>query len=478
MISRIKILLILTSVLITPIKCAICRFYLDTNSIYGCEMFEVNVTEENQTFEITGDHLSGYSDTNVTWLNVTDSGVLNFISLTIFETFANLQTADLSKVEVKEIRQENFLKIHSVRTIILEGNSIQKIPSMAFMNCWQLRDLRLNDNAIDTIEDYAFSTEWSVLLNYLTLSNNLIKTLPENAFAGLTSLSSLYLDGNQITELPENIFISLLSLRVLNLDNNHLVSLLPDLFTATFNLNYLSIRSNQLESLDFGLSYLDSLSELYIEHNKISFLESSFFYTANKLRIFEASWNNLSSIVNITFQNSLSNELQYVGLSHNSLTEIFPRNFQRLSNLRELRLNDNKISSLPNDIFARCFFAPCRGPSTIDLSNNELEVIDSKLFTETFDIQNLNLANNKISAIDRNTFGMLPNIKNIFLAGNLCFGDDFKEITREDMDKINESLEECYRKYDELNNSTYPKYSFTTMLITVTISAFLSQFTI
>ncbi|CRL06045.1 CLUMA_CG019002, isoform A [Clunio marinus] len=45
--DHLTLLLIITSVSITPIKCVTCRFYLTTNSFYGCEMFEVNVTESN-----------------------------------------------------------------------------------------------------------------------------------------------------------------------------------------------------------------------------------------------------------------------------------------------------------------------------------------------------------------------------------------------------------------------------------------------
>ncbi|CRL05062.1 CLUMA_CG017969, isoform A [Clunio marinus] len=411
MILSLKLFLILTSVAITPIKCATCRFKL-YDSQYCCEIFDANVTEKNQPFDIIGEHLPGYSNTDVKRLNVAGSGILNFIPKAIFETFINLEVLSIWGVQLKEIHQETFQDC-KLSSLHLDRNNIKKIPSKAFSGCPLLTVLSLYGNTIETVEDYAISELG--LLKHLILSNNELKTLPENAFANLSELQNLDLDNNKIDHLPENIFSTLGSLETLNLDRNSLVSIPPKLLSG-----------------------------------------------CNSLKMFHASSNSISSIHPNTFNRHL---IELIDLSQNNLKEIAPGTFQMLNHIKKIRLNSNHISSLPNESFSGCISQnletiesvnissnelTCEGLEALNLYDNELEIIHSNFFVNMTRLMALNLSSNKISAINRDMFKFLPKIEFLFLSNNTCTSKKFTNIKESKIPKIEKSLEKCFNNYDEL----------------------------
>ncbi|CRL03604.1 CLUMA_CG016641, isoform A [Clunio marinus] len=208
------------------------------------------------------------------------------------------------------------------------------------------------------------------------------------------------------------------------------------MFTGPQFLTILSLSNNRLESLDLGADAdppvaLFSLWGVFASNNNIS-------------RIHPFAFNG----------NSSSYQLTAIDLSHNNLKEIAPGTFHGLYYLRTLQLNDNQISSLPNDTFSNCVFGVCRGALRLDFSNNELEIIHSELFLTTSHINQLNLTSNRISAIDRNMFSVLRSLRTIFLAGNLCSEENFEWIFDSNLPEALESLEECFLNYDKLTGGS------------------------
>ena len=74
--------------------------------------------------------------------------------------------------------------------------------------------------------------------------NNRLTRLPDDIFAGLTSLSSLALNNNGLTTLPRTIFAGVTSLETLRLDNNDLTQLAVGQFTGLSRLNSLALLGN------------------------------------------------------------------------------------------------------------------------------------------------------------------------------------------------------------------------------------------
>ena len=101
-------------------------------------------------------------------------------------------------------------------------------------------------------------------LTTLNLNNNMLTSLPANAFNGLSDLRELHIRNNQLTELPANLFRGLRSLIILRVDGNpRLVNPQPSYFRGqgltrltTLYFGTASASAQQLASYRTGLPAL------------------------------------------------------------------------------------------------------------------------------------------------------------------------------------------------------------------------------
>lgn len=135
---------------------------------------------------------------------------------------------------------------------------------------------------------------------------------------------------------------------LLNLGNNR-IGVIPDFaFVKMVNLKCLLLNNNKLESVEF-VSSLQQLNTLVLSNNAISSIPKESFAHLTKLR-------KLSLFLLLPL-------LTHSG--HNQLHE-FPPVFH-MTDLKELNLNSNKISSIPDEITKLVHLAQ------LDLGNNLLE---------------------------------------------------------------------------------------------------------
>ena len=112
-------------------------------------------------------------------------------------------------------------------------------------------------------------------LNYLDLSSNLIKSIPEELHN--TSLTELRLAGNKITELPVGLFVGNLaeSLKILDLSRNELL-FLPSTFSNLKSMVQVRLDCNKLVVLPRLFGKLKSLKYASISSNRLAVLPYSF----------------------------------------------------------------------------------------------------------------------------------------------------------------------------------------------------------
>ncbi|KAG7813783.1 hypothetical protein KL921_000057 [Ogataea angusta] len=106
------------------------------------------------------------------------------------------------------------------------------------------------------------------LLKHLSLTENKITRISEEAFTNLENLSSLDLSYNNLTEIPHSALAKLRNLKSLNLSYNKLVS--TKTFPKTLNkLTILNLRGNLLSNLD-TLENATSLEKIDLRQNKLT----------------------------------------------------------------------------------------------------------------------------------------------------------------------------------------------------------------
>ncbi|XP_076823267.1 uncharacterized protein LOC143469459 [Clavelina lepadiformis] len=252
------------------------------------------------------------------------------------------------------------------------------------------------------------------------LQNNLISTLPENAFSGLTKLKFLYLHNNNISEiapavfadpsltlkyltlhdnqiriLPGDVFAGMSDLIVLNLNNNLLNSLPPSLVRNLTGLVQISFSGNNLSSIDdVTFDDLSKLKYIGLSNNKLRSLPQNWGNIAPDLYSIDYSGNNLETLPPVP---STANQIYATG---NSISTLSSSSFANATELYEMFLSLNRISAIENDTFLGA-----TSLGWLDLSGNAMERVDDFTFDHLSKLQGLYLAYNEpLSSVSSHAF--------------------------------------------------------------------------
>lgn len=279
---------------------------------------------------------------------------------------------------------------------------------------------------------------------YLTLSGDHIKTILPGAFTGLSALKTLYLDHNDLTDLPQGLFNSLIELSSLDVSNNDIKYIHPHFLIGIMNLHHLNLSHNSLEYFNdtfLGQNY--QLTEINLSYNHISdFFLNKTEFTINKL---DVSNNNLSVVslcapglneLDASFNkirfilSGCSNSLTKLDISYNLLTETNINNISGLTSLTYLNLAGNNITFVSSSLFANFnklmylnmshnklkalsygMFDNMKVLDVLDISYNNLTSLKRYLHSLAA-LKTLDISNNNLKIIDsKQMLGDMPNLK-------------------------------------------------------------------
>lgn len=106
-------------------------------------------------------------------------------------------------------------------------------------------------------------------------------------------------------------------------------------------------------------------------------------------------------------------KLVNVDLSHNNIVSVTERAFARLSDLKDLKLDGNKIGQITNNTFFGLTHA-----EVISLRSNEIAELPDQLFKFAPQLQKIDLARNRIGAIHEGAFLGLDQLKILHIEDN------------------------------------------------------------
>lgn len=348
---------------------------------------------------ITGLHLPGFTDENVTLLRQNGSIIKVFPSL-IIDRFVNMDTVVLSDVAMTSFGQPitNCVNLDSVT---LANGEITYIPQGIFRNCAKMKKLTISNHPIQKISFYAFSG--LVGLHYLTIDGANLQTLSPVVIYPMTELVELELKNNKITRIS-GVFPQLEQMRFLRLSNNNLTTWNPAFLSANPQLRGLYLDHNEIRSLTADafanlpeLTYLsvgDNLSQLPVFENLVK-LEILKIERCPLTHVSGASFQNMASLMQLQLPgNQISSlnfmaptpailqRLTYLDLSNNRIAEIPNFAFGALTGLNKLNLQDNFITRLN-----RSSLRPVINViATLDLRFNPIRVIESRLFDDVTEL--------------------------------------------------------------------------------------------
>ncbi|XP_024076144.1 decorin [Terrapene carolina triunguis] len=201
----------------------------------------------------------------------------------------------------------------------LQNNKITEIKEGDFKNLKDLHALILVNNKISKISPTAFAPLKK--LERLYLSKNNLKELPENM---PKSLQELRAHENEITKLRKAVFNGLNSMIVVELGTNPLKSsgVENGAFQGMKKLSYIRISDTNITTIPRGLP--PSLTELHLDGNKITKIDSE----------------SLSGLAN----------LAKLGLSFNSISAVDNGSLASIPHLKELHLDNNELAKVPGGL--------------------------------------------------------------------------------------------------------------------------------
>ena len=133
------------------------------------------------------------------------------------------------------------------------------------LNSPYLSDLLLNQNSLDTIQTDAF-TDNLKSLQRLSISSNLLKSLPSSVFDRLTQLKLLDLHSNQLHFIQRWLFNGLSSLQLLDLSQNQITLIHHEAFQDVPNLVEIRLNNNKIKSLP---TFPGRLDRIYLYDNPL-----------------------------------------------------------------------------------------------------------------------------------------------------------------------------------------------------------------
>lgn len=293
-------------------------------------------------------------------------------------SMGSLQHLDLSHNLISELTSETFDGFQSIlSSLILSYNRLQSMDFLTYESSnasaagiaagrgSKLTHLDLRHNRLRVIRESCFMMH--PLLRYINLSGNMIDTIDGGSFVSLLHLTHLDLSNNPLTNHADKLILTCFShsLQVINLSNTS--------------------RGSMSSGIPAGMDPF--VRQLILSHNHVSQIS---------LGDFESDADH--------------NSLQILDLSHNQIREIEDDALGRLLSLRELRLDQNLLSMIPQ-----------RLPSNLvilSMEQNSIKSLPDSCVSSLVRLQSLNLAGNQITNLHPDALKGLTSLMQLNLSGN------------------------------------------------------------
>ena len=257
--SKVFALLLVFLLIVKEIKCQNealnCVYSLSYNNLYSCALTMINPNGLNNIQDISGVHVDGKTDSDVTSAYFTPESNATYIPSIVCEKFKNLENLEFEFVSsyITEINNYYFVNCKKIEYLTFNHFKISKVYKNAFVENIQLQSLVLVDCELTDLPANIFPKLGNNLTS-LYLDYNKLKVIKLGWFQSLTKLESLSLNYNLIEEIPINTFTNCKKLNSINMMQNKLKILSSKSFYDVANLKF-TFMNNHLEAIDEKFVY-------------------------------------------------------------------------------------------------------------------------------------------------------------------------------------------------------------------------------
>lgn len=475
-----------TIILVTLLSLFAKAQFLGKDFPYGCYFTHGDTEYLEYTCEFDGK--SRRSCLNQWRIHQTEVKVIRYLceskkmdSLNIYANVFNyyknvsmLDTSYLGITSITPIRSESSVSANEMYRWLAIENQLKQIPNSILDWMPRIQEINFSNNKIHALNFKGLKKAREI--STVNCSHNDIGTLEIGALSTLPNLEVLDISYNRIVRIGEDAFSNNKMLKVLNLANNPLTKFGSKLISSLHNLEKLDLSNTQighdndgsfednpkikelnlrgipLKKFSFNTFSLQTGSvEVYLPTNSIQELDISCgnsichfkqFHEDDdfkNIRIFKASGNrgqNMSKLLD-----KIGMNVTTLDLSQNSIEILKENLLDRFLFLQHLNLSHSNISKIEDNTFSRQ-----SNLISLDLSNNNLKDFDKVTFSFNKTLKNLNLAGNHLTRLAKILPEYLPMLKSLEISNNpmnlLCLEEFLKRWNHTDV-KIDVKIDAC-----------------------------------
>ncbi|CAG9808823.1 unnamed protein product [Chironomus riparius] len=449
------------------IDCTFGEITVGSGLLYACHLNIFNPLGFDNFTAISGVHLAGRTNADVTAVVKAPLSRTLTIPRIICSVFPNVVYVDYSEMHLVSIGEQDLRSCRGLEFALFNNNHIVQVHQNAFVNNLRLVNIDFNNNTLIELPEGVFSTLAG--LYFLVLSNNPLTRISAGAFNGAITLRRLYMVSNGIEAINPEWFRPLGDIRRLTMSNNSISELPEDVFRHLPELRILELGDNPLGSNipSRVFSFTPRLVEMRLSNAAITTLDPEWFISSSNFSVIDFSGNSIRSISANIFENANLTTLQtfdighnllsestipatlfdgfpnlvYLGLNGNSIRVVNPRWFERLSQLRILNLKANIMYQIQSEVFVSL-------PSVIDLNLglNRISVVNRNAFGSLENLRYVNFADNWVNAVDAEFFNDATSLDVINLRDNNCTNEKFEKFG-DNREQFMTSLVHCTRNF-------------------------------
>ncbi|XP_049876788.1 toll-like receptor 3 isoform X2 [Pectinophora gossypiella] len=301
----------------------------------------------------------------------------------------------------------------NVNKITMISNIIESVQFNDFLELAHLTNITLPHNSIKVLESKEITTK-SNSVNYIDLSYNLIESIPNNYFKYYSQLKSLNLANNLIKNFQILTFEGISQLEVLTLSNNHILEIGQTLVRFV-KLKELLLDHNNLTSIEENnFSTMEMLEKLDLDSNQLNNINKESFKNLVSLESLSLNLNLLSDM-SINLQNTA---LKNLDISNNRIEHIASKVFKGKNITQFVMNNNNLIGVMERNTFDGIY------TDVLDLSGYKIISLDPEAFTGLH-VRVLNLSSNAINTISSTSFKSVIFLHELDLSNNCLSSIDF-----------------------------------------------------
>ncbi|CAH0559320.1 unnamed protein product [Brassicogethes aeneus] len=332
----------------------------------------------NQLSSFKGEFFN--TGTSLEFLDISDNQ-LSYLFPSSFRIHPRLKELKASNNKFNFFPAELIATLQFLNYVDLSGNALKTVDELDFARLPRLRSLLLARNNLESVSEMAFHN--STQLQILDLSYNKLDRLSERTFEGLVRLEMLDLEGNVLSDLPETIFerARIQMLENINLARNKFeVAPLKSLQRQYFFVSSVDLSHNKLKDIPADDSIMVNIKNLDLSFNPLSSeAVTNVLGEPKTVRALNLAGTGITDVANLE-----TPFLNYLNLSHNNISHLNEKIFERTTLLETLDLSNNKINDVSNY------------PKIWDMLHN---------------LQSLNISSNPINSVSQRDFDGLDALK-------------------------------------------------------------------